>query len=168
MWYYISGGERSGKTAYGMSLADTLSRHPVYLATARILDKSLEKRVQHHMDHRPDHWQTITCEKYLSAAIPKNKVILVDCVTLWIANFFFDYKEDEERTLQAIHKELAHLKKMDNDFIFVSNEIGMGLHGNNHTSRAFASLQGLVNQKIAAQSEKAFLMVSGIPIKIKG
>lgn len=167
MWYYISGGERSGKTAYGMQLAEQLSPHPVYLATARILDDTMQQRVKQHIATRPDHWQTLTCEKHLHQAISNHQVVVIDCVTLWISNFFFDLKEDKTQTLQAVEQTLEALQQLNNDLIFVSNEIGMGLHGHTASTRSFTEIQGLVNQKIAHLADKAFFMVSGLPMTLK-
>ena len=167
MWYYVCGGERSGKTKYAMQIAEKLSSSPIYLATARIKDNDFKARVTKHITERGEHWQTINCEKYISSQIPSGKTIVIDCVTMWLANFFFDHGEDSNKAIKCIKEQLNALKKINNDLIFVSNELGMGIHPENKISRDFIVAQGTVNQFIAKMSTKAFLMVSGLPLTLK-
>lgn len=63
MIYYISGGERSGKSSYAERLAESLSSAPIYLATSRIWDANFKKRVQRHIDDRGEQWSTVEEEK---------------------------------------------------------------------------------------------------------
>ena len=167
MWYYISGGERSGKTNYAMQIANELSARPVYLATGRIQDGGFKSRVEKHIATRPENWETICCEKFLSRSISAKKVVVIDCVTMWLANFFFDMKKSPEKTIIALKKEIEKLSKLDNDLIFVSNEIGMGIHPCEKMNRDFIEVQGLANQYISGLSDKAFLMISGLPLVLK-
>ncbi len=97
----------------------------------------------------------------------KNKVAVIDCITLWLTNFFVDNQFDVEITLNEAKNELDALSRKDSTLIIVSNEIGMGLHAETAAGRKFTDLQGWTNQYIAALAEKVFLMVSGIPVQIK-
>ncbi len=168
MIYYVSGGERSGKSTFAQKLALQLSNNPYYLATARILDKDIQKRVEKHKQDRDERWQTVEIDVHLSSFDYTNKTVVVDCVTLWLTNIFFDNNEDLEKSLQIAKNEINSLKISNSNIIFVSNEIGMGIHPMNELSRKFIQLQGWINQFIAAKSNVAYFMVSGIPIKIKG
>ena len=86
----ITGGQRSGKSQYAEKLALSLSEHPVYLATAHIWDDEFRKRVEIHQRRRGANWSNIEEEKYLSRHNIYNKVVVIDCITLWCTNFFFD------------------------------------------------------------------------------
>ncbi len=186
----ITGGERSGKSAYAERLALRLSDRPVYLATARIEDEEFRERVRIHRERRGPQWDNVEEEKYLSRHELTGRTVLVDCVTLWAANFFSDragqpscpapqYAGTEENrqaqagtrqveeTLQAVKEEFLRLTAREATFIFVTNEIGMGGVSTNEVQRRFTDLLGWVNQFAAERADEVFLMVSGIPVKIK-
>ena len=91
----------------------------------------------------------------------------MDCVTLWCTNFFFDLDGDADRALAEVKAEFDRLAAIDADFIFVTNEIGLGGVSENAVQRRFTDLQGWVNQYVAQRADAVFLMVSGIPLQIK-
>ena len=95
------------------------------------------------------------------------KVVLVDCVTLWCTNFFFDLNADVQVALDALQKEFDLLIRQNAIFIFVTNEIGMGGVSPNEIQRKFTDVQGWMNQYIAARADKVICMISGIPLQIK-
>ena len=97
----------------------------------------------------------------------KDNVVLIDCVTLWCTNFFFDLDADVEAALQAVKQEFDNFIRQDATFIFVTNEIGSGAVSENATQRRFTDLQGWMNQYIASKADQVYLMVSGIPVPIK-
>ncbi|MCO6359559.1 bifunctional adenosylcobinamide kinase/adenosylcobinamide-phosphate guanylyltransferase [Roseivirga pacifica] len=167
MIYYITGGQRSGKSSYGQKLALSLSDNPVYLATSRHWDGDYEKRIERHKADRDERWENIEEEKYLSTLTLEGKVVLVDCVTLWLTNFFVDTKNDVDECLRLAKQEFAKLIEQQATFIFISNEVGMGTHAHTEVGRKFTDLQGWMNQFIAARADEAWLMVSGIPMKLK-
>lgn len=163
----ITGGQRSGKSSYAQNLALSFSPNPVYLATSRVWDEEHRKRIERHKAEREKNWTNIEEEKELSKHNFKEKVVLVDCVTLWATNFFFDLHSDVEAALSALKSEFDQLITQDARFIFVTNEIGMGEMSQNDLQRKFADLQGWLNQYIAAESDEVYLMVSGIAMKVK-
>ena len=186
----ITGGERSGKSVYAEQLALSLSSNPVYLATARIWDEEFRQRVAIHRERRGSQWTNIEEEKHLSRHDLTGRTVLVDCVTLWATNFFFDHRPQAalpahdgtetvesrqaragirqvEETLQAIQEEFMRFTAQDATFIFVTNEIGMGGVSTQEVQRRFTDLLGWTNQFVAAQADEVYLMVSGIPVKIK-
>lgn len=167
MIYYITGGERSGKSSYAQKLAEDLSDKPTYLATSRIWDKDFQKRVDRHVSDRDERWTTIEEEKEISKVIPKKSVVVIDCVTLWLTNFYVDTKYDVQKSLSLAKEEIIALKKVDATIIVISNEIGMGLHSDTEIGRKFTELQGWTNQEIAKISDKAIFMVSGLPLHLK-
>ncbi|WP_299899299.1 bifunctional adenosylcobinamide kinase/adenosylcobinamide-phosphate guanylyltransferase [uncultured Aquimarina sp.] len=167
MLYYITGGERSGKSSYAQNLALELSKKPVYIATSRVWDGDHRKRIDRHIADRSDVWTSIEEEKELSKVIHKNTTVVIDCVTLWLTNFFVDTKNDIEISLEQAKKEFNKLITIEANIIIISNEIGMGVHATTEIGRKFTELQGWMNQHIAKHADHAILMVSGIPVKIK-
>ncbi len=164
----ITGGARSGKSGYAEKLALSLSDAPVYLATARIWDEEFRERVRRHQARRGPQWTNIEEEKLLSRHDLSGRVVLVDCLTLWATNFFFDLDSDVDRALAALQAEFDRFTARDATFILVTNEIGMGGTSDNAIQRRFTDLQGWMNQYVAARADEVVLLVSGIPVKIKG
>ncbi|MDH7444090.1 bifunctional adenosylcobinamide kinase/adenosylcobinamide-phosphate guanylyltransferase [Aquimarina sp. 2201CG14-23] len=167
MLYYITGGERSGKSSYAQNLALELSNTPIYLATSRVWDGNHRERIDRHIADRDERWTSIEEEKQLSKVITEDTVVVIDCVTLWLTNFFVDTKNDIELSLSQAKTEFDKLLKINTTIIMISNEIGMGVHASTEIGRKFTELQGWMNQHIAKHADKAILMVSGIPVTIK-
>ena len=164
----ITGGSRSGKSSYAEKLALEWSDNPVYLATARIWDEEFRERVRRHQARRGPQWTNIEEEKFLSRHSLAGRVVVVDCLTLWCTNFFFDLDSDVDRALAAAQQEFDRFTAQDATFLIVTNEIGMGGTSDNEIQRKFTDLQGWMNQYVAAHADEVILMVSGIPVKIKG
>ena len=164
----ITGGQRSGKSTYAEQLALKLSSHPVYVATAHIWDDEFRERVKKHQERRGDQWTNIEEERMLSRHILSGQVAVVDCVTLWLTNFFFANKSDVDKTLHEAKEEFDRFTNQDATFIFVTNEIGSGGVSTDAVQRRFTDLQGWMNQYVALKADEVILMVSGIPVKIKG
>ncbi|WP_445711885.1 bifunctional adenosylcobinamide kinase/adenosylcobinamide-phosphate guanylyltransferase [Flavobacterium sp.] len=168
MFYLITGGERSGKSGYGQDLAMSLSKNPMYVATARNWDGDFQKRIDRHQSDRDENWVNIEKEKHLSEIDFSGKVAMIDCVTLWLTNFFVDTKNDVELCLEQAKKEIELvLQQEDITIIIITNEIGMGVHAATHVGRKFTELQGWMNQYLAKKADKVVLMVSGIPVPVK-
>lgn len=163
----ITGGARSGKSSYAERLALSLSPNPVYLATSRIWDEEFRQRVLRHQANRGPEWTNIEEEKELSRHSLQGRVVLIDCVTLWCTNYFFDLEADTDKALAAIKTEFDRLTEQEATFIFVTNEIGMGGISENLIQRKFTDMQGWMNQYIATRANQVLLMVSGIPVKVK-
>ena len=164
---YITGGQRSGKSRYAQQLASGLSSAPVYLATSRIWDDDFQQRVDRHKNDRGPEWKTIEEEKTLSAHDFHGKTVVLDCITLWLTNLFFDNRSGIESVLGEAKNEFNRLISQKCTLLVISNEIGMGGHGATEIQRKFTDLQGWMNQYIASLADEAYLMVSGIPVRIK-
>lgn len=164
---FITGGQRSGKSRYAQQLAESKTSNPVYVATARVWDDEFRKRIERHQSDRGNHWQTIEEEKHLSKLNVETRVVLLDCITLWLTNIFHDNNYDVDQSLREAQTEWKQLLEKDVDLIVVSNELGMGVIAENEIARKFTDLQGWMNQHIAALANEVILMVSGIPVKIK-
>ena len=167
MLTYISGGQRSGKSRYAQELALTLSPNPVYLATSRAWDDDHRQRIARHVADRDERWTTLEEEKYVSRLALVGRTVVLDCVTLWLTNFFADAAYNVETTLHQAQTEFDKLMQQDCNLIVISNEIGMGLHAPTEAGRKFADLQGWLNQHIAHRADRAIFMVSGLPLVVK-
>lgn len=192
----VTGGQRSGKSTYAekivLEMAAGSSVHgdgrAVYMATSRIWDEEFAHRVKLHQERRGPQWINIEEPKYLGRHDVARRVVLIDCVTLWSTNFFFDLSTevlDEsamatmnageaqesanlvERTLQQIKDEFERFTSQDATFVFVTNEIGLCGVPENKVQRQFTDLLGWLNQYIASRADEVVFMVSGIPMKIK-
>lgn len=164
---FITGGQRSGKSSYAQRLAENLSANPLYLATARHWDEDFEQRIRRHQADRGEMWQTLEEERRLSAHDLSGRVVLLDCVTLWLTNIFHENGYQLNSSLEEAKAEWNKFIEQDFTLIVVSNEIGMSLHAPDEASRHFTDLQGWINQYIAKNADQVFLCVSGIPVKIK-
>ena len=166
--HLITGGERSGKSTYAESEALRLSGQPVYLATARIWDEEFRHRILRHQERRGPEWTNIEEDIRPSKHDFTGRVVLIDCITLWATNYFFDMQQDVDQALEALKKEFDTLVQQDATFIFVTNELGMGGMSESRTQRLFTQLQGWMNQHVAARADRVTLMVSGLPLTVKG
>ncbi len=164
---FITGGQRSGKTSYAEQLALSLAEHPVYLATAHVWDEEFRQRIVRHQQNRGPRWVNVEEERVLSRHDFNGRVVVVDCLTLWCTNFFFDSNSEVEPALQALKAEFDRLIAQDATFLFVSNEIGLGGVSENQLQRRFTDLLGWMNQYVARSADEVYLMVSGIPVRIK-
>jgi len=163
----ITGGQRSGKSTKAEELALQLSPHPVYLATAHIWDEEFRARVQKHQERRGPEWTNIEEEKYPSIYDLTGRVVVIDCVTLWLTNWISTETTDIDTILTAAKQEFDRFTAPDATYIFVTNEIGLGGVSTNQLQRRFTDLQGWMNQYIAQKADEVILMISGIPVKIK-
>ncbi len=167
MIYFITGGERSGKSRFAQQLALEMTPTPAYLATARRWDEDFEKRIKHHQQERDHRWINIEEEIKIGEIVTKSNVILLDCVTLWLTNIFSDRHYEVDSSLTFAKVELAKAFSLEKNWIIVSNEIGMGAHATTDIGRKFVELQGWINQYIAKHADNVYFMVSGIPLKVK-
>lgn len=164
----ITGGQRSGKSKRAEELALSLSANPVYLATARIWDDEFRERVRRHQERRGPQWTNIEEETNLSLHDMTGRVVVIDCVTLWLTNYFFNTDSNTDLSLELAKAEFDQFTKPEATYIFVTNEIGSGGVSDNAIQRQFTDLEGWMNQYIAAKADEVILMVSGIPLKVKG
>lgn len=167
MIYFITGGERSGKSRYAQELALALSTNPIYVATARKWDEDFEKRIIRHQSERDTRWINIEEEKYIGNLDLNDKIAVIDCITLWLTNFFTDTNYQVDESLTLAKNEFDKINSLNGTFILISNEIGMGVHAPTEHGRKFVELQGWMNQYIAKHANEVILMISGIPVKIK-
>ena len=163
----ITGGQRSGKSSKAEELALSLSENPVYMATAHVWDEEFRERVRRHQERRGPQWTNIEEETALSKHDMTGRVVVIDCVTLWLTNFFFANESNTDISIELAKAEFDAFTSKDATYIFVTNEIGSGGVSDNAIQRKFTDLQGWMNQYIAQKADEVILMVSGIAVNIK-
>lgn len=165
----VTGGQRSGKSVFAENLALSLTDKPTYLATARVMDEEMRKRVEIHKLRRQDHWRNLESPLDISGfEFSPSDVVLIDCLTLLATNWFFEKGESADKALAEIKVQIDALRSKPGTFIIVTNEIGLGGVSGNALQRQFTDLQGYANQYLASVSQEVYMIVSGIPMKIKG
>lgn len=169
MIYLVTGGERSGKSSFAENLAKKIATKPIYIATARKWDDDFQTRIDRHQKGRDAHWVTIEKEKNISEIVFSKQVAVIDCITLWLTNFFVDTQNNVEFSLDLAKAEFDAVVAQENiTIILITNELGMGVHAETPIGRKFTELQGWMNQYLAKKADTVILMVSGIPVTIKG
>ena len=163
----ITGGQRSGKSSKAEEQALSLSENPVYMATAHVWDEEFRERVRRHQERRGPQWTNIEEETALSKHDMTGRVVVIDCVTLWLTNFFFANESNTDISIELAKAEFDAFTSKDATYIFVTNEIGSGGVSDNALQRKFTDLQGWMNQYIAQKADEVILMVSGIAVNIK-
>ncbi len=170
----VTGGGRSGKTGFAVALAQSVAPNPLcrsYIATAQPFDDEMRRRIEAHQAQRNGTFVTVEEPIKLAHAIEglseETVVAVVDCLTVWLGNLMFHNGADsvQDPQVQAL---LAILKNPPCDIILVTNETGMGIIPADAQSRTFRDMAGWLNQDIAALADTVVLMVSGIPVVIKG
>ena len=161
----ITGAVKSGKSSNAEKRILEISKGiiPIYLATCEMYDPEMEKRIKEHRKRRGKKFQTIEESLYLSEAIGgKKSPVLIECMTLWLNNVLF-YKFPEKKIIE----EIENLLSLENDLIFVLNEVGMGIIPANNLAREFSDLSGRISQKLGESCDEVNLCVAGILLKLK-
>ena len=168
---FVTGGCRSGKSRFALDYANRHFHKKLYLATCEALDEEMAKRIENHKKKRGMDWQTVEEPIEIAEAIKQHgdrvEVILLDCITLWLSNLLMRQKSDHE-VLNETGRLIDTVKQGQASFIFVSNEVGMGIVPIDPLGRRFRDLSGMANQKIAEVVDRVVFMVSGIPMFLKG
>ncbi len=166
----ILGGARSGKSALAEKIALKQGVGVTYIATATPGDAEMQQRIQQHQARRPSHWQVveepITLASVLHNQDACHKVLLVDCITLWLSNLLLH--PDPERFALERRALLDTLPRLRATLLLVSNETGQGIVPLGALNRRFVDEAGWLNQALARTCEQVYLTVAGLPLVIKG
>ena len=172
----ITGGARSGKSRFAEELAFSYGSPLCYLATAQANDDEMTERIARHRSRRGGVWQTIEEPLLLPRTLARidgeHRAILVDCVTIWLSNLLLcsdsTQPDCEELLMAHLHHLCACLPEMTTPVILVTNEVGMGIVPDNPLARLFRDVAGQANQLLAAVADELHVVVSGIPLQLKG
>jgi adenosylcobinamide kinase/adenosylcobinamide-phosphate guanylyltransferase len=172
----VTGGSRSGKSGYAQKLAESIPGPRAYIATCPIIDPETARRVEKHREsRRASDWETIEETVDLAGAIHRSvvhRVLLVDCLTLWINNLLYEAEGrgevfTEEATAARCREVIDACGAFPGTVLFVTNELGMGIIPDNETARRFRDCAGRCNQVMAEAAAAVTLVVSGIPLRLK-
>lgn len=171
----VTGGARSGKSSFALELAESISSNRLFVATSPTIDPEMEDRISRHKEERRNRgWETLECELDLQVALQKygNRydVILLDCITLWVNNVFFQNepeKIDDSIIKQLCLKWLKVAEKNNSTLIVVTNEVGLGIVPDNSLARRYRDLVGTVNQTIGKLASDVVLVSCGVPLYLK-
>lgn len=167
----VLGGAKSGKSTFALKICNQLNKHPVFLATARALDNEMADRIRRHKLERGNEWITEEEPLDVTGSIRrldrKDRVIIFDCLTLWVNNLYMKYKDDRPAIDQAVDNLVNILKEIRGEIILVSNEVGLGIVPDNPMARAYRDDLGLLNQRIANLSKKVVNLIAGLPMILK-
>jgi adenosylcobinamide kinase/adenosylcobinamide-phosphate guanylyltransferase len=168
---FVLGGARSGKSAHAEALAGEteLARH--YIATARAFDDEMRARIVRHKEMRGTGWTTQDCPLCLTdalrATLAPDRVVLVDCLTLWVTNLMME--EQGGKAMEAAFDDLVSIVAQPaGPLILVSNEVGLGIVPENSMARAFRDHAGRLHQQIAASATEVHFVAAGLSMKLKG
>ena len=168
---FITGGARSGKSRLAEELAERFGAPLAYVATGQAGDAEMRERIARHQARRGPAWQTIEEPLDLAAVISRHdgrvKGMLVDCVTLWLANLLFRY-DDARQVLAEVAALAATFPALQTPIVLVSNEVGMGIVPENCLARAFRDLAGEANELLAKAADEVYVTFAGLPLKLKG
>jgi adenosylcobinamide kinase / adenosylcobinamide-phosphate guanylyltransferase len=166
----VLGGARSGKSRFAEALARSTGHERIYLATGRAWDDEMRARIDaHKADRAGDGWTTYEEPLDLVGALETldrpGRVILVDCLTLWVTNLMMEEGRDIAAETRRLTESLARLSAT---IIFVSNEVGLGIVPENKMARDFRDHAGRLHQSIAAEAVDVYFIAAGLPLKMKG
>lgn len=171
----ITGGARSGKSRYALELAARYAR-PAFIATAEPFDGEMRARIERHREERGPRWSVVEEPVDLAAALKRlpagTEIAVVECLTSWLGNLIHRHGDAvasrEPGGIEEVAAFLASLDRPPCPLVVVTNEVGLGIVPENALARAFADLAGRLNQAVAARAERVVLMVSGLPLVLKG
>ncbi len=177
----ITGGVRSGKSHFAQELALRAGKTVLFVATAIAGDEEMRQRIEEHRRTRPAAWSTLEVTTHVGNQILQKiggaQVIIVDCITLLVNNIFSQYTDQTGELIDAplIEREVTSeigeligcINCIDASFIIVTNEVGMGLVPANKLGRLYRDLLGKANRLLAKRVDEVYLMVAGLPVKIK-
>lgn len=168
----VLGGARSGKSRYGLSLAENFPSPRLFLATGEARDEEMAARITAHQAERGPGWETreepLQLPEAVAAGQGRYGAVLVDCLTMWLANLMLREDVSEEDIKAAGRRLLAVLDRVATPTIFISNEVGLGIVPEHPLSRKYRDWLGWLHQQVAQTADLVVLMVAGLPVKIKG
>ena len=180
---FITGGARSGKSAFAEATAKGFGDNILYIATSVACDDEMRARILKHRERRPPTWETIEAHRdmsiHLKGRVSGKDAVLLDCATVMVTSIMLEECDDwdnikpdgtdrvESKVLNEMAGLLSAIKESHAPFIIVANEVGLGVVPPYPMGRAFRDIGGRVNQMLAKEADEVYFCVSGIPVKIK-
>ena len=165
----LTGGARSGKSRWAAQMAEEGMPPVTFVATAQVSDEEMRARIQRHQAERPPSWRTVEEATDLTRVFDMEGLhgtVLVDCLTIYVSNHLLA-GHLEEQILDHMRQVCELVKKASFRVIVVTNEVGWGIVPEHPLGRRFRDVAGLANQLVAEYADEVYLVVSGIPVRIK-
>ena len=175
---FVTGGAKSGKSSFVLDNVSGVEGQKAFIATAEALDDEMKERIGRHKTERGDEWETyevpLKVSEALIDAVGRHSAVVMDCLTIWLSNILIGEGDTGENVNKLVNT-LTEIKESPvcstgtgcSVLYIVSNEVGMGIVPENGLAREFRDLAGSLNQRIAEISDEVYLVVAGIPVKIK-
>ncbi len=164
----VLGGARSGKSLFAERQIEATGLAACYIATAQAHDAEMAERIRRHRQRRGDTWTTVEEPLHLAEALDNamspETAVLVDCLTIWLANVMTSGHSPEREIDGLLHV----LGKATGQVVLVSNEVGMGIVPENALARKFRDEAGVMHQRIAAIAGRVIFVATGLPLVLKG
>lgn len=167
---FVTGGARSGKSRFAQKTAEGWPGRLLYIATAEVRDPEMADRVAAHRAARGERWAAREEPLDLPAALEEaagHGGALLDCLTLWTSNLLEAHPDDEGILQAEVSRFLAALERYPGRLAVVTNEVGSGIVPINALARRFRDLAGTLNQEVAARADESYLVVSGLPLRLR-
>ena len=169
----VTGGARAGKSRFALSLAEHAScSRRLFIATAVACDPEMKAKIAKHRRQRSSLWKTLEEPSDLPSRIPKRflsegSFLLMDCLPTFVTNLMLAGSSDRQ-VLLCVRKLMWACRKPGVAALAVTNEVGLGLVPDHPLGRRFRDLLGAVNQETARSADEVYLLVAGLPVKVKG
>ena len=164
----VLGGARSGKSLFAERQVKATGLSACYIATAEAHDAEMAERIRKHRRRRGDAWVTVEEPLCLADALDDatspGSAVLVDCLTLWLANVMAAGRSPERDVDDLVHV----LAKAEGQVVLVSNEVGMGIVPENALARRFRDEAGTMHQRVGAIAGRVIFVAAGLPLSLKG
>lgn len=165
--HFVVGGARSGKTGHALKLARANGREKWMVATAEAHDAEMAERIAKHRAERGDDWRLVEAPLDLCDALQRHlapeRVLVVDCLTLWLSNLMFFTRDIEAETARLAEIVAAPAGPL----LLVGNELGMGLVPETALGRKFRDAHGLMNQRVGEAAAHMSFVVAGQALRFK-
>ena len=164
----ITGGIKSGKSRFGLKIAREIEKgEKIFIATARPIDKEMEDKIETHKKVRGSDFQNVEEPIHLGVILKRinQSTVVIDCLTLWLSNLFFELGESDKS--QEINIFIGALNEFKGNLIIITNEVGWGIIPGDEISRRYQTELGSLNQEVAEICDEVYILISGIPLKIK-
>lgn len=165
----LLGGARSGKSALAVDAGRQYDGDVVFVATAEPRDRAMAARIRRHQIERPPTW-TLVEEPVEVLSVPAlsadDGLVIVDCLTLWVANLIERGRTDDE-IFAAAGLLVARAHERRDPVLVVSNEVGLGVVPANELARRYRDVLGRVNGSFAAEASRSFLVVAGRGVSLE-
>jgi adenosylcobinamide kinase/adenosylcobinamide-phosphate guanylyltransferase len=164
---FVLGGARSGKSAFAQTEVEGAGLEPVFVATAHAYDDEMAARIARHVAARDARWRTCEAPYDLAATLATeaapSRLLLVDCLTLWLSNLLLRGDDLEAATAHLVDR----IVSLAGPAVFVSNEVGAGIVPDNALARGFRDAQGRLNQAVATACDSVVLVTAGVATLLK-